>query len=468
VLYDIRNDTTRNEADRDQASDSIKRFKELFLNSGSDVSEITLENSVHILSELLHEHFKQKVFILIDEYDAPLNSTLNQEHYNTVLNTLRPILQKALKNNTYLKKSVITGILRIAKADLFSGLNNFGEFNVLEKEFTEFFGFTEEEVDGLLEDNLIKTNDIEALGPQKKIVKYWYNGYIFGGYTMYNPWSIMRCLSKGKIGPYWIDTGNDSVLRNQLLKKADDPIFNAKLQELLSGKTITVTLSDIFSSQDFGSQNLNEDALWGLILFSGYITVVNQTPLRLGGYRCDVVIPNHEVRITYERVFIQWIQQALSIPDRSKYISLYTTLLEGDIEMFQREFNEYLMRSTSFHQTGGKPAEVFYNGLMHGFLLSASSTHDVEAERESGGGRPDKILVPKLGSGYDKAIILEYKVSDSLENQRRDARSGLDQIITRQYDTHVRNIPHLKSVIKLGIAFFKKSAQIEFREDDLS
>ncbi|WP_341753023.1 MULTISPECIES: AAA family ATPase [unclassified Candidatus Tisiphia] len=373
-------------------------------------NKVELENSLKFLSDLLFKHFNQKVYILIDEYDTPINSAYmkfgnNSEEFEEVLSLFRAIFGNSLKTNDSLQKGFITGILLVAKANLFSDLNNLTECSLLDERFSSSYGFTQAEVDELL------TKVPTTTKPEE--IKNWYNGYNFGGEVIYNPWSIMQCLaSKGKLDHYWIDSGGTDWIDHVLL--SDE--MQQNIQALAAGKTITSSITKHINFADINQP----EGLFSLLLFSGYLNTTTKMPER---DIYDLSAPNYEVKYIYEKRMLQWVTKQIKI-DNSGYYSFVTLLPDGKIEAFKERLQELLLNSTSFYQTGEKKAELFYSGFMLGFINMLGSSYIISSEQESGDGRPDMMMIPKVGKG-DKAMIIEYKIAKSSEDLADIAKSGL-------------------------------------------
>ncbi|MCC8371386.1 MAG: ATP-binding protein, partial [Rickettsia endosymbiont of Pseudomimeciton antennatum] len=410
-------------------------------------NKVELENSLNFLSDLLFKHFKQKVYILIDEYDTPINSAYlefghKEEEFNNVLKLFRAIFGNSLKGNDSLQKGVITGILRIAKANLLSDLNNLTECSLLDENFADIYGFTQAEVDELLSKVPTTTNPEE--------IKNWYNGYNFGGEVIYNPWSIMRCLAqKGKLDHYWIDSGGTQWIDHVLL--SDD--MQRDIQDLAAGKTITSSIMKHISFADIGLRS----GLFSLLLFSGYL---NPTALEPEEDIYQLSVPNREIKNIYNARLLQWVSKQLQM-DSSLYYPLVSLLPDGKIEEFKESMQELLLNSTSFHQTGEKKAELFYSGFMLGLMNTLSSRYIIESERESGDGRPDLLMIPKMGKS-DKAMIIEYKIAKSSEDLADIAKSGLQQIMDKKYDSKIKEYSHVKQILKISLAFSGKNMELQY------
>lgn len=406
-----------------------------------------LKDSLGFLSELLYKHFNQKVYILIDEYDTPINSSYikfgdKSKEFEQVLELFRGMFGSSLKGNTCVEKGVITGILRVAKANLFSDLNNVSEYTLLDDDFSKFYGFTQAEVDELL--TKVSTNT----DPEK--IKDWYNGYTFGGEVIYNPWSIMQCLAhKGKLDHYWLDSGGTGLIDKVLL--SDE--IQEDLQSLAAGRSIISPITKQISFADINKPI----GLFSLLLFSGYL---NPTVQNSEENIYELSAPNREVQYIYKVRMLQWVTDQLKI-DSSRYYSFVSLLPVGKIEEFKERLQELLQNSTSFHQTGERKAELFYSGFMLGLINMLSPSYIISSEQESGSGRADIIMIPKVGKG-DKAIIIEYKIAKNAEDLALVAQMGLKQIIDKQYDVKIRQYQYVKQILKISIAFCGKNMELQY------
>ncbi len=409
-----------------------------------------LKDSLKFLSELLFMHFGQKVYILIDEYDTPINSAYIEfgnkpKEFENVLKIFRGMFGSALKTNPYLEKGVITGILRIAKANLFSDLNNVSEYTLLDEDFSKFYGFTKGEVDELLTKVPTKTD------PEK--IKDWYNGYTFGGEVIYNPWSIMQCLAhKGKLDHYWLDSGGTSLIDKALL--SDE--MQEDLQNLITGKNITSTIVKQISFADINKPV----GLLSLLLFSGYL---NPKAKSHEENIYELSVPNKEVRYIYNTRMLQWVTDQLKI-DSSRYYSFVSLLPAARLEEFKEKLQKLLLNSTSFHQTGIARAELFYSGFMLGLINMLASDYIIDSEKETGDGRADIVLVPQAERA-ENAIIIEYKVAKVAEELEFVAKSGLLQINNKRYDAKIKEHKHVKKIIKISMAFCGKEVAMQYQID---
>ncbi|WP_375327138.1 AAA family ATPase [Candidatus Tisiphia endosymbiont of Nemotelus uliginosus] len=409
-----------------------------------------LKDSLKFLSELLFIHFGQKVYILIDEYDTPINSAYIEfadkpKEFDNVLKIFRGMFGSGLKTNPYLEKGVITGILRIAKANLFSDLNNVREYSLLDEDFSKFYGFTQAEVDDLLTKVPTKTSPEE--------IKDWYNGYTFGGEIIYNPWSIMLCLaSKGKLDHYWLDSGGTGLVDKALLSDA----IQEDLQELLEGRGI---VKKLYKQISLGQIEHNKDILYSLLVFAGYLNpcLANDNPEEL---RYHLTIPNKEVRGIYAERVMGWVSAKLNM-DMSDYYDFIALLIDQQIEKFGKRLQGYLLNSTSYHDLS---KEKDYHNLMGGLLAPLASKYMIESNKEYGYGRCDHILIP-IAQGTDTAIIIEYKICTTSEELESAAKAGLKQIMDRQYDSKIKEYKHVKKILKISMAFCGKEVAMQYQVD---
>ena len=421
-----------------------------------------LEESLQFLSELLCTHFGKPVYILIDEYDAPINHAYREfgattkegektkkgersEEFEKVLQLFRSLLGAALKSNPYLAQGFLTGILRIAKASLLSELNNLREYTLLDQRFITSYGFREQEVEELL-DKVPTVTDRAG-------IRHWYNGYHFRGETLYNPFSIMCCLSnKGELAPYWLESGGTSLIDVAFV--SDE--IQKDLQTLTAGKSIVSRIRRQVSFEALQSPV----GLFSLLLFSGYL---NPVAISEADDLYELSVPNYEVNKIYEQRLLEWVAKKLEI-NTEDYDSLARFLAMGELETFQKSLEEFLTRSASFLQTGDQRGEVFYNGFMICLLCCLSCYYLIESEPESGLGRPDVVLIPKAAHNKDQAMVIEYKVSQDVSDLPSQAEAGLRQIETKGYATRAKAHDHVKKVLQICLAFSGKDVVMKHKE----
>ena len=439
-----------------------ERFNEYLTRSANRAA---LEKALLHLSNMLHKHFSRQVVVLIDEYDAPMNDwyvqTLSAEKQNLdanniyleeILSLFRNMFEAVLKNNASLYKGVVTGILRIAKASLFSGLNNFGEDSILHKQASQYFGFTEEEVKQLLHNSGIDHNPDTA-----NDMRTWYNGYNIGGVTIYNPWSIMNFLkTAGELDAYWVGTASTALIENALMLDK----FQEEIQSLIEGNAVYMTAE---SKMVFSEIKSSPNALYNLLLFSGYLTATQIYKNGDGTYDCEVRIPNYEIRGIFIGSIKKWVYQKLNI-ETNEYSIFIHSLLEGSAEVFATKLKNYLEVSASFYSTGPKNAEVFYNGFMLGLIASISNKYFVETEKESGKGRADLILIPKVNAQYRNAIVIEFKSTRNEDDLRQAADGALEQIKNKNYVSKIKTHDDINRIISVGLAFCGKDVEVVYED----
>ena len=435
--------------DEDQKEQLQRYFK-------GKISQEDLEESLQFLSELLCTHFGKPVYILIDEYDAPINHAYREfgettkkgeknKEFEKVLQLFRSLLGAALKSNPYLARGFLTGILRIAKASLLSELNNMREYTLLDKRFITSYGFREQEVEELLDKTQIATNREE--------IRRWYNGYHFRGETLYNPFSIMCCIStEGECAPYWLDSGGTSLVDVAFVSDQ----IQKDLQALAGGESI---LSAIETQVSFDILR-NPVGLFSLLLFTGYLTPVAISAAE-GFY--ELSVPNYEIQQIYKKRLLEWVSKQLQITP-SEYGSLARFLAMEELETFEQSLKDFLAQSASFHQTGGKKAEIFYNGIMFCLVHCLSYYYLIQSEQESGLGRADVVLIPKTAAHKDQAIVIEYKVVQDVSDLPALAEAGLQQIITKGYATRAKAHDHVKRVLQICLAFSGKEVVMKYEE----
>lgn len=397
-------------------------------------SLLHLGSSLKFLSDLLHRHYNKKVIILLDEYDAPIQTAFIQGYYQEMIALIRDLLSSALKDNNKLERGVLTGILRTSKEGIFSGLNNLKICTVLEKQFSDKFGFTQSEVDVFLSDY--------GLEGQSQAIKEWYNGYMFGQSTMYNPWSLLSCIDfKGTLQPYWVNTSDNKLIKKTII---DAPLHvQEQLESLLLNKKITQQIKDDFPLPEITN---NELAVWSLLFFTGYLTA-KKTELVMGRFMCDLIIPNLEVRTVYEELLQETLTKSLK---KTSLRELEKALEAGDGEIFEDILQEYLINSISMFDLPNDEPEKSYHLFVLGLLVTLHNLYEVRSNRESGYGRYDIMLFPK--DTTKRGIIIEFKRTRAHENLSEMAQDALDQINKREYATELRSCGVTK-ITAFGIAF---------------
>jgi hypothetical protein len=397
-----------------------------------DEKDADWENSLKNLLRYLYEYYNKKVVVLIDEYDTPIVSGYNNGYKKEVLDLYRSLYSTVLKSNTHLQFSVMTGILRIAKEGIFSGLNNLQVYNIFEEKFSEYYGLTEEEVlEGLKYYNLeYEIND----------VKEWYDGYQFGNTEVYNPWSIINFLKNGKLKPYWQGTaGNETI--NELLDRGNKELFD-DLEKLFRKETVYKKI------RDFTEFTADINEIWELFLYSGYLTTSGEQKNKEHPLR----IPNREIMEFFEDRFIDRFTG-----NYQKFSDTIRYLRAGNIEKFGEVLQNEVISSLSYFDTDKD--EKYYKVFLIGIFVALMNDYVRLSERESGHGRADLILEPKKkeNPGY----IFEFKVAGSEEELESYAEEGFEQIEEKKYDIELIN-RGVTEINYIGLAFYKKKLKMKY------
>lgn len=392
------------------------------------------ENSLKNLLRYLYEYHNKKVVVLIDEYDTPIVSGYNNGYKKEVLDLYRSLYSTVLKSNAHLQFSVMTGILRIAKEGIFSGLNNLKVNSIFSEKYSEYYGMTEEEVlEGLKYYNLeYEIND----------VKDWYDGYQFGKIEVYNPWSIINFLDNGKLKPYWQGTaGNETI--NELLDRGNKEIFD-DLEKLFRKETVYKKI------RDFTEFTADINEIWELFLYSGYLTTSGEQRDKEHPIR----IPNREIMEFFEDRFIDRFTG-----NYQKFSDTIRYLRAGNIEKFGEILQNEVISSLSYFDTDKD--EKYYKVFLIGIFVALMNDYVRLSERESGYGRADLILEPKKkeNPGY----IFEFKVANSEEELESYAEEGFEQIKEKKYDTELIN-HGVTEIIYIGLAFYKKKLKMKYEK----
>ncbi len=409
------------------------------------LSEADISSSLEILSSLLYKHYGKKAYILIDEYDTPLNHAfVSSDCFESLSLLMRKFLSGGMKDNSFVEKGVMTGILRVSKDSMLSGLNNCETYTPLNDiQYYSSFGFTQEDLMALFAD--------QGLSHDEPAVQAWYNGYCINGLTLYNPWSIMNCLRyKGALRPYWVLTSDDKLLK-ELIQGSSEYIKNS-LEQLVMGQSIEVQVSE---TMRFDQVHQNEGMFWNLLLLGGYLKPLS-SHFHPMGYICTVAIPNQEVLISYQNMFLAWAE---TIPSsHARFKCLMEGLLAGDINRFAAETQAFLESAASFHDYATQP-EAFYHGFMLALIATLQDQFFVFSNSESGRGRPDMILIPK-DQKKETALILEFKHVQKKEKAKKLAEQALKQIEVQQYQARISQYDHIQKILGVGIAFEGKKVVV--------
>ena len=357
------------------------------------VSDDDLRYTFKLLSQALHTYHKQRVVILIDEYDSPLHAAYDCGYFDEAVSFFRSLFSASLKDNSALFKGVITGILRVSRESMFSELNHILVYSMLDKPYNTAFGFTEDEVR-------------EIVAPEKlDEVRAWYNGYIFGGEVIYNPWSILNYSREELLKPYWVNTGGTNLIERLALKYGMG--LSDKSTVLLNGGTIDQRVDTNIVLRDI---ELNREAFWNFLLFAGYLKPVD-LQLVVGRYYAKLAIPNEEVRIVYHDLFRKWLQ--LIDPQSNSTEDLVKALLSGNAAKVEENLQQILLRAMSFFDGGSSHPEALYHGFVLGLLVHLENQYEVRSNQETGLGRADVTMRPKTPGR--PGVVMEFKVKGAAQ-----------------------------------------------------
>jgi hypothetical protein len=397
--------------------------------------------SLKILSEHLYNYYGKKVIILIDEYDVPIQAGYSNNYYEEIVNFMRALLSGAFKDNVYLEKGVLTGILRVARESIFSGLNNLSVCTLVSELYNSYFGFTKEEVNEVLK----YYNAEEAAGDIRK----WYNGYNFGGKTIYNPWSILNYIKYRELKAYWVNTSSNELVKT-VLRKGNREI-KEEMYKLIQGKSIKKIINENIVMNDIQKTS---DNLWTFLLFTGYLKYKSKNIVR-GDMICDLEICNDEIRYLFKNIIIDWFNESI---ENTKLKDMLTALTHGDIRVFSEIFDEFVVRNMSYFDPAGNEPEKVYHAFILGMCVNLEEEYEVVSNQEAGYGRADVMIIPR---DRDKiGIIMEFKKIDKEDKKLENAvKNALKQIKDQRYEERIKECG-VSKIIKLGIAFDGKKVLI--------
>lgn len=410
---------------------NLMEFDEIWLKKDN----ANLRGALLNLCSYLKEYYNQDVILLIDEYDTPMVSAYEHGYYDEIKMFFTTLYGSALKENPALKKAVLTGIMRISKENIFSGLNNVKVNSILEDDFAEYFGITEKEV----EKSLIEYGLEERLPEVQK----WYNGYIFGGVRVYNPFSITNFLDRKKIMPYWVNTSSNTLI-NKVLKEASSSIFE-ELSKLFQRKTINKTI-DVYSNFN---ELKNTEQIWYLLTNAGYLTPVEE--IDFGKY--SIRIPNEEVHYFFERDFIRNFLGSVDNFDRT-----LSYLLEGDFDNFTYELENIMLNSVSCFDFNSNSKESHYHVFILGMLLGLRRRYYIHSNREGGRGRYDLVVEPM--DKRKNGLVIEFKVAKEKEELEKASEEALAQIEEKRYYEGLRD-RGVERIILVGISFYQRDFKLQ-------
>ena len=414
-----------------------------------DMTDDIAAMSINRLCEWLYRYYGKKVLVFLDEYDTPLQEAYIGGFWEEMAAYIRALYNNTFKTNPSLERGIMTGITRVSKESIFSDLNNLVVVTTTSDQYADCFGFTEEEVFRALKEQGF--ND-----QSKQEVKNWYDGFMFGKIgDMYNPWSITNYLKIGKPDVYWANTSSNGLV-GKLIREGD-PGLKMEFEKLLLGESLEVPIDEEIV---FNQLDQEQDAIWSLLLASGYLKAEKLWEEQKGDVIYQLKLTNYETEKMFRRMVMGWFS-------RKKVLPAFTaSMLSGNVKDMNRYLNRILLETISYFDGGKKPGteepEKFYHGLVLGLLVECTETHLVKSNRESGYGRYDVVMEPKELDGT--AVIMEFKVFDRLDEEKTledTCRNALLQIEEKQYDTELltRGIPP-EHILRYGLAFSGKECLI--------
>lgn len=437
LKYEIQRQFINNKfiLDSDKLADEYKDEYKKILSMDEDA---VWSNSIQLLSICLKQYYGTKTIILIDEYDVPLEDAYFSGYYDEMVRFIRSLFESALKTNSALEFSVITGCLRISKESIFTRLNNLAVNSILSNKYSESFGFVQYEVD-----ELMKYYNIEE---KSQLMKKWYDGYLFGKSEVYNPWSVLNQVKEWSEDkdisaiPWWTNTSSNNIIRT-LVSQADNETKDI-IENLIHGGSVETVLKETVT---YGDLTENNENIWSFLFFTGYLKIkeIVKTGEVIGEPTIySLVIPNLEIKSCYTDIIIQYFEIYKKAINKD---NLYKALLGRNAQDFAEQITDLLRKTISYYNS----TESFYHGLISG-LLSGNVYYKVESNRENGDGRSDLVLYQQ--DVAQNAVILEFKVCGKNETADEAAKRALKQINDRDYASKAREDGY-KNIIKYGVAF---------------
>ena len=415
--------------------------REIFLTIKSRKCDTdTLAEGLGILAKALHLHYKEPPFVLVDEYDTPVTTASTNGYYREMVNFMRIFLSGAMKDNAHVKMGVMTGVLRVAKEGMLSGLNNLNVFTVFDEPFSEYFGFTEDEVKEMA----------RYYGREDKLpeIRSWYDGYVFGGHEVYNPWSVLYYFNAGCVAkPYWLDTSSHDIIA-ELVEELPFDIAEKLLSLLKGEKPVVPMTSELGPYQDIRKK---KSTIYALLVSAGYLKPASD----ISAGMCKVEIPNKEVMQVYLTDICEKITTQSG--DAESLMDVRTAFFSRDPDAFREHVERFLLESASYFDAS---AEGFYHGLVLGMLSFMRDVYVITSNRESGYGRFDIMLKPRAEHLDFPAVVIEVKAAkteaDDLDALAAEARRQIDE---KNYAASL-DAENVTDIMKFGIAFFNKRAAL--------
>ena len=425
-------------------SDKIYDFEKNKINDilNAREDEIVLKNAVKDLSEYLNRYYERPVILLVDEYDVPLQSAYIEGYYEEAIKFLKGFYNITFKDNQYLEKTVLTGVSRIAKESLFSGMNNFKVFTIMDNEFADDFGITTEEMKKVISDFDVEEDEEE--------IKKWYDGYKIGNVEgIYNPWSILNYLTDKQLKPYWVNTSSNDLIKMTFRKSNS---IKEKMIRLLNDEPVEVTID--LETIIVGIEE-KEENIWGLMLQTGYLKVEEVVSLEEIIYK--VKLPNNEIKDLFRSIIRDWFSNKVEGNDLR---SILEDLITLRLEDFERKFKKLVVEMFSFFDVGENTAENFYHAFVLGMLVGLKDKYFVKSNRESGYGRYDIMLEPKDKNG--NSFIMEFKIAEDMEEENLEKllEEAKKQIEEKKYEQELKE-KGFENITKIIFAFKGKEFKLE-------
>ena len=420
-----------------------KEYKQYLHIADEQADERQVRGALKLFSRCMYKITGRKTVILVDEYDVPLENAYFRGFYEKMADFIRSLFESALKTNDYLQSAVITGCLRISKESIFTGLNHLNIISILDKKYSEHFGFVESEV--------VQMMSYYGVESRFSIMKEWYDGYLFGNTEVYNPWSVIKFLYdlysdvNAFPHPYWVNTSSNDIIRELIVRS--DRETKGHIERLLSGGTLDI---QVHEEVTYGDMRGNGENLWNFLYFTGYLTKESEY-FKEKYIFLKVRVPNIEVMTIYENTIMNWMKE---IVKKENFHELYQAMEAGNAQRMTAILNGQLFRTISFYDS----AENFYHGFIAG-ILSQGENYLVKSNRESGKGRSD--IMVRSPSMRGRSFILEVKVSDSIDDLETDAEKAVQQIYDKKYMDELWEEGYRK-IDCYGISFFRKDCEVRF------
>ena len=407
-----------------------------------DATETMYNQAIGFLSNCLKKAYQQNVIILIDEYDVPLENAYHEGFYDDMTNLIRSCFESALKTNPSLEFAVLTGCLRVSRESIFTGLNNLKTYSITKNKFSQYFGFTQEEMQEILQ-----TFSLEQYA---ETIAKWYDGYRFGLTEIYNPWSVLNCIDSYlqndmvACEPYWSNTSSNRIVK-RLIEESNERT-KSMVEELINGTPIH---TQIFEDVTYGTIDVNQDYIWSFLLFTGYLKIISCETVGDETYY-DMVIPNVEIKSIYKNTIRSWFIDHINRDSRTDILE---SVIHADAEKLEDLLCTWLTNTISCFDE----QENYYHGFVTG-LVSGFNGYMVVSNRESGNGRFD--LVVKQRSRWHHAAILEFKVVEKYNQMTKACEDALNQIEEKDYEASLRDEQY-ENIAKLGICFCQKRCRVK-------